>query len=60
MLMRQSSPYAVDTIWKKLQQKDRWFGPKDPFCHQSGNYSDIEHIPKQVPIRLISLFFDFS
>lgn len=40
---RQSSPYAVDTIWKKLQQKDRWFGPKNPICHQSGNYSDIEH-----------------
>lgn len=38
-----SADFAVDASWKDLQKTDRWFGPKKPLCHQSGNYSDIEH-----------------
>lgn len=44
---QQSEGFGVDAVWKELQQKDRWFGPKDRLFHQSEGVSDIEHITKQ-------------
>jgi glycosyl transferase family 25 len=41
-----SFPYAVDASWKPLQQKDRWFGPKERLFNQSEGVSDIEHTVK--------------
>lgn len=42
MFYQQSMNYAVDFIWKELQQKDRWFAPSTPLLNQSSGISDIE------------------
>lgn len=46
LFFQQSEDYSVDAVWKTLQKKDRWFGPKDRLFHQSGGVSDIEHFTK--------------
>lgn len=46
LFYQQSERYAVDALWKVLQQNDRWFGPKDRLFHQKEGLSDIEHITK--------------
>ncbi len=47
VFFHQSDLYAVDFIWEELQWKDRWFGPKDPLCHQGEFFSDITHFEKK-------------
>ena len=42
----QSLSYGLDVLWRKLQQKDRWFAPRDPLINQSEGMSDIELRPK--------------
>lgn len=46
LLHYQSDKFAVDAVWQKLQQKDRWFGCKDRLLNQADGVSDIEWIVK--------------
>jgi glycosyl transferase family 25 len=53
----QTTPYAIDQYWHKLQQKDNWYIIYPTLCLQRQGFSDIKNAI--TPIKYGTLYTKF-